>query len=76
MSRAISSRLDKLESASGGKSRVVPYHVGFGYPEDKLTAWLEEQRESGVVGKHDLMVGLVVFSDEFEGTTLRPPSWV
>ena len=55
---------------------MVPYHVGFGYPEDKLTAWLEEQRESGVVGKHDLMVGLVVFSDEFEGTTLRPPSWV
>jgi hypothetical protein len=68
----IKARLDRLESALGRRqSRVMVYTVGITVPGEEIAAWLQRQKEAGVISEHDLVVGICDLSSE-------PPSakWV
>jgi hypothetical protein len=59
----IKGRLDRLESALGrGQSRVMVYTVGIGVPGEEIEAWLQRQKEAGVISEHDLMVRKSVYT--------------
>jgi len=61
----IKGRLDRLESALGrGQSRVMVYTVGISVPGEEIEAWLQRQKEAGVISEHDLMVRICRLSSE------------
>ena len=72
MTNHFNGRLDRIERQANPR-RSLTYTVGIDFPGEETAAWLQSQKEAGVIGPHDLVVGICRLSDPHLPPQFLPP---